>query len=99
MLTGKSSISFVERMAFLNCRRLPGRLNTGETAALLGFKEHDIAPLVAARLLIPLGKPAPNAPKYFANVEVMAKAEDREWLSDATKALAHYWVRKNLRNY
>ena len=51
-----------EILALLNCRRLPARLSTGETAVLLGFQEHDIAPLVAAKLLAPLGKPATNAP-------------------------------------
>jgi hypothetical protein len=44
-----------------------------------------------------LGKPALNAPKYFAAVDVIARAEDAEWLSQATKALARFWQRKNLR--
>ena len=86
-----------EILALLNCRRLPARLSTGETAVLLGFQEHDIAPLVAAKLLAPLGKPAPNAPKYFATVEVLSAAQDREWLSQATRALAKHWHIKNSR--
>jgi len=77
---------------------LPGRLNTSEAALLLGFQEHDIAVLVAARLLVPLGKPVRNAPKYFAAVEVVKCVADGEWLSRATKALAKYWQRKNQRN-
>jgi hypothetical protein len=68
-------------VALLNCRRLPARLSTGETAVLLGFQERDFAPLIAAKLLAPLGKPAPNAPKYFATVDVLAAAQDRDWLS------------------
>jgi hypothetical protein len=64
---------------------------------LLGFQEHDIAPLVAAKLLKPLGKPAPNAPKYFAAVEIAERAGDWEWLTEATKALGKYWLRKNQR--
>jgi hypothetical protein len=79
----------------LNCRRLPGRLNTTETAVLLGFQEHDIPTLVAAKCLSPLGRPAPNAPKYFAAVEIAALAQDRDWLERATKALAKFWVEKN----
>jgi len=63
----------------------------------LGFQEHDIAPLVAAKLLNPLGKPASNSPKYFAAVEILEHAADSEWLSQATKALAKYWQRKNQR--
>jgi len=84
-----------EILALMNCRRLPARLTTGEAAAVLGFQEHDIAPLVAAKLLTPLGKPAPNAPKYFASVDILAAAENREWLSQATKALSKHWHDKN----
>jgi hypothetical protein len=57
-----------DAMVLLNCRRLPGRLNTTEAAVLLGFQEHDIPVLIAGKLLTPLGRPAPNAPKYFAAV-------------------------------
>jgi hypothetical protein len=76
---------------------LPGRHNTSEAALLLGFQEHDIAPLIASMLLIPLGKPAANSPKYFAAVEVVDRAGDLEWLGQATKALARHWQRKNQR--
>lgn len=86
-----------EANALLNCLRLPGRLNVTEAAALLGFKEHDIAPLIAAKLLAPLGKPATNAPKYFAAVEIVARAENSSWLSEATKVLAKHWMSKNHR--
>jgi len=97
MLTSRSPVTAQEKFALLNCRRLPGRLNTCETALLLGFQEHDIAPLTAAKLLVPLGKPAPNAPKYFAAVEVVERAGDAGWLSQATRALAKHWQRKNQR--
>ena len=86
-----------DALALLNCRRLPGRLNTTETAVLLGFQEHDIPTLVAGKLLMPLGKPAPNAPKYFAAVEIAALAQDRDWLGQATRALAKFWLSKNQR--
>jgi hypothetical protein len=81
----------------LNCRRLPARLNAAEAAVILGFKEHDIGPLIAVRLLVPLGKPVQNSPKYFAAVEIVARAADRDWLSDATKSLARHWLTKNRR--
>jgi hypothetical protein len=97
MLSGRNTPTGQERLALLNCRRLPARLNTSETALLLGLQEHDIAPLIAAKLLLPLGKPAPNAPKYFAAVDIGQRAEDREWLSNATKAIAKHWLRKNER--
>src|SRR5467141_2261760 len=97
MLASQSAATPQEELALLNCRRLPGRLNTSETALLLGFQEHDIAPLVAAKLLVPLGKPAPNAPKYFAATDIADRASDSEWLSCATKELAKHWLRKNQR--
>jgi hypothetical protein len=97
MFSAKQISSGQEILALLNCRRLPARLSTGETAVLLGFQEHDIAPLIAAKLLAPLGKPAPNAPKYFATVDILAAAQDREWLSQATRALARHWRIKNSR--
>ena len=95
MLAGKKINSLQDAFALLNCHRLPARLNTSEVAVLLGFQEHDIAPLVAAKLLTPLGKPAPNAPKYFAAIEVLARAENCDWLSRATKAISRYWASKN----
>jgi hypothetical protein len=95
MIASKRFATFQEMIALLNCRRLPGRLNTSETALLLGIHEHDIAPLIAAKLLVPLGKPAQNAPKYFAAVDITARADDRGWLSEATKSVANYWFRKN----
>jgi hypothetical protein len=95
MLASRSAPTTHEKLAILNGRRLPARLNTAEVAVVLGFQDHDIPVLVAARLLTPLGKPAQNAPKYFASVEILACADDREWLSSATRAIAKYWLRKN----
>jgi hypothetical protein len=97
MLAGRTVATAQEKFAVLNCRRLPGRLNTSETALLLGVQDHDVPVLVAARLIMPLGKPAPNAPKYFASVEVAANAENPEWLAKATQALARHWFVKNRR--
>lgn len=95
MFSSKKLNTGQEILSLMNCRRLPARLSTGEASAILGFQEHDIAPLIAAKLLAPLGKPVPNAPKYFATVDILAAAEDREWLSQATRALAKYWQGKN----
>jgi hypothetical protein len=97
MLPIRHTLSPQDKLGLLNCRRLPARLNSSETALLLGLHDHDIAVLVAAKLMHPLGKPAQNAPKYFAAIDVTARAEDREWLSNATKALARHWQAKNSR--
>lgn len=95
MLTNKKIGNSQEGIALLRCIRLPGRLNTAETAILLGFQEHDIAPLVSAKLLTPLGKPASNAPKYFASVEVQQCIQNRDWLDKATRILAKHWQQRN----
>ena len=95
MIANRSAVGAHEKFAVLSCRRLPARLNTSEAAVVLGFQDHDIPSLMAARLLTPLGKPAANSPKYFASIEIVARADDREWLSTATRAIAKHWLRKN----
>ena len=73
---------------------MPARLDVVRTAAALGFAEHDIPVLVRERLLSPLGKPAPNAPKFFARVVIERLATDVGWLDKASMATAKYWKRK-----
>lgn len=95
MISNKKITGPQEAIALLNCLHMPARLNTTETAILLGFAEHDIAVLIAGKLLMPLGKPAANAPKYFAAVDVQECAQNRTWLDQATKTLAKHWLKKN----
>ncbi len=78
-------------------RNLPARLDVSATARLLGFAEHDIQILMGAGKLEPLGDPAPNAPKWFAAVEVIRLAADRDWLSKATREVSKYWRHKRER--
>src|SRR5262245_18441105 len=73
----------------------PARLDSAQTARFLGFQEHDIPVLVSIDLLEPLGKPAPNARKYFAAVEIFELAQDRNWLNKATRVLYQHWQDKN----
>jgi len=76
---------------------LPARLNVSQTAKLLGFSEHDVPVLMAAKLLDPLGSPAANSPKYFARIAVLEHANDLKWLDRATRAVAKYWQNKRAR--
>jgi hypothetical protein len=76
---------------------LPARLHVEETAKLLGFAEHDIQILMASGKLTPLGDPAPNAPKWFAAVEIIRLAMDKDWLHKATKEVSKYWQCKRNR--
>lgn len=73
----------------------PARLDSAQTAKVLGFQEHDIPVLVSNDLLAPLGKPAPNARKYFAAVEIYELGLDRAWLNKATRVLYQHWQEKN----
>jgi hypothetical protein len=78
-------------------KNLPARLDVVTTAKLLGFAEHDIQILMAARKLTPLGDPAQNAPKWFAAIEIMELAADKDWLHKATKEVSKYWRHKRER--
>ena len=48
MFSAKPISSSQVIVALLNFQRLPRRLSTGGAAVLLGFQEHDIAPLIAS---------------------------------------------------
>jgi hypothetical protein len=76
---------------------LPARLDAAATAKLLGFAEHDIQILMAMGKLTPPGDPAPNAPKWFAAVEMIRLAADQDWLHKATKEISKYWRNKRER--
>jgi hypothetical protein len=78
-------------MATWAAKDLPARLDVAATAKLLGFAVSDIQVLMAVGKLTPLGDPAPNAPKWFAAVEMIRLAADQDWLHRATKEIAKYW--------
>ena len=80
-------------------RQLPARLDVVATAKLLGFAVSDIQVLMAVGKLTPLGDPAPNAPKWFAAVEMIRLAADQDWLHKATKEVAKFWRQKRGRRH
>ena len=73
---------------------LPARLHVKMVAQLLGFGESEIPILMGKGLLKPLGKPAPNAPKFFASVEIERLCQDVDWLNQATRCVSQYCKRK-----
>ena len=83
--------------AFLNLQIPPGRLSATEASWYLGFKRHEIPMLIGAGLLIPLGRPARNRPKFFATESLEQLRRDEKWLARATDAIASYWRRRNAR--
>ena len=78
---------------------LPGRLLASEAATLLHCTPEDVTILASAGKLHPLGRPKPNAVKYFSTVELIGLLANREWLDDATKTIAQHWRRKNARRH
>jgi hypothetical protein len=86
-----------ETQQFLNLTTKPARLNSEQTAWLLGFMVHDIPILVAKKLLSPIGDPPPNGVKYFATSEMEQLKSDRKWLARATSSIHRHWKDKNRR--
>jgi hypothetical protein len=74
---------------------LPARLLAADVAKLLNCTPEDVAILVSAGKLRPLGRPNTNAVKFFSAVELIALLADREWLDEATKTIGQFWKRKN----
>ena len=72
--------------------RPPVRLTYEQAAWVLNCQPYDLAVLVAARVLKPLGNPMPNSVKYFATAEMLELAKDTSWLAKVTNTeptLAH----------
>jgi hypothetical protein len=78
---------------------LPARLLAGQVAKLLNCTTDDVAVLVSAGKLRALGRPKPNAVKFFSSIELITLLADRDWLDDATKTIGQYWRRKNARRH
>ena len=74
---------------------LPARLLAGQVAKLLNCTTEDVAILVSAGKLRPLGKPRPNAVKFFSSIELITLLANPSWLDEATKTITQHWRRKN----
>lgn len=75
----------------------PARLTVEQAAWVLGCQAHDVPVLIGAKLLKPLGTPAPNAIKYFATAELLELVKDRSFLAKMTNTVSRYWQTKNSR--
>ena len=75
----------------------PARLTAEQAAWVLGCQAHDIPMLISARLIRPLGNPAPNAIKFFATAEILEQVKDRSWLAKITNTINQAWHKKNAR--
>jgi len=84
-------------LAIWAAKDLPARLLAGQVAKLLNCSTDDVAILVSAGKLRALGKPKPNAVKFFSSIELITLLANRDWLDDVTKTICQYWRRKNAR--
>lgn len=76
---------------------IPARLQAGQVAKLLNCTPDDVAILASSGKLRALGRPRPNAVKYFSSIELIRLLADPDWLDEATKTIGLYWKRKNAR--
>jgi hypothetical protein len=86
-------------MATWAAMNLPARLIAAQVAKLLNCSTEDVALLVTAGKLKPLGKPNANAVKFFSSIELMTLLADRDWLDDATRTIGQFWKRKNAKRH
>lgn len=86
-----------QKAEFLGWKVVPARLDSTQTAWLLGFEPHEIPMLVTAGLLKPLGHPARNSTKFFATEILEQLRRDEKWLARATDAISTYWRERNAR--
>ena len=82
----------MNRGAFINqsgvaadSRSLPACLNAEAAARFLGWPPYFMPMLARAGHLKPLGKPAQNARKWYATVELERLSRDPAWLDKAIR--------------
>ncbi len=86
-------------MATWAAKDIPARLLAGQVAKLLNCSADDVAILASAGKLRALGKPKPNAVKFFSSIALITLLADPDWLDDATKTIGQHWRRKNARRH
>lgn len=87
----------VAALATWAAKDLPARPLAGQVAKLLNCSTEDVGILFSAGKLRALGKPRPNAVKFFSSIELIGQLADPDWLDEATKSIGQHWKRKNAR--
>jgi hypothetical protein len=99
MLSNRANCDYIDsnNIDILNCRRLPARLTTNQVAALLNFQPYELLLLMRLGLLKCLNSPSAgvNCRKFFSTDYILNLAADRNWLTQATKAVARAIRAKN----
>ena len=86
-------------MATWAAKNLPARLLASDVAKLLNCTTEDVALLVTAGKMRPMGRPRPNAVKFFSAIELITLLADPDWLDEATKTIVQHWRRKNAQRH
>src|SRR5688572_29124403 len=75
----------------------PGRLSMQMAADALGLEIHELAILIKAGLVKPLGgRHVPrNGHRYFSGSLIARLSKDEKFLSDAQAEIYKHWKRKN----
>ena len=73
---------------------LAGPVAGRASGKLLNCSTEDVAILVSAGKLRALGKPRPNAVKFFSSIELIALLANPDWLDEATKIIGLHWKQK-----
>lgn len=75
----------MERQSTPYSRPRPACVGMEQAAAMFGWPDYYVPILVSAGHLMPLGKPAQNARKWFATVEIERMSSDPDWLDKAIR--------------
>jgi len=70
-------------------------LTLDQTAWLLNCQAHDIAALVAARLIKPLGNPSANGIKFFATADLLESCKYKSLLTRISAMIYQHWHKQN----
>jgi len=75
----------------------PACVGTEEAAKIFGWPNYYLPFLVRAGHLKPLGRPAQNARKWFATVEIERMSQDPDWLDKAVRIIEKQIQEMNLK--
>jgi hypothetical protein len=85
----------MNQTTILNAQARPACVGVEEAAKLFGWPEYFLPLLVSAGHLKTLGRPAQNARKWFATVEIERLSRDIDWLDKAIRIVEKYIQEKN----
>src|SRR5271154_4185473 len=75
----------------------PACVGMGEAGQIFGWPNSSLPFLMRAGHLKPLGKPAQNARKWFATVEIERMSSDPDWLDKAIRIVEKQIQEMNLK--